>query len=127
MAVIFHIVADSMLVAADGVPGFFPGAAFENQLDCQATLVQPAVVCRSHCFFQFTDLAFCFPVPHSSSVFFSIRLQEEKRMQFNSIYIVTELVFQQVVASIGVMVEGQRYLSLFLSQSLALQLVWEYL
>lgn len=48
-------------------------------------------------------------------------------MQFNSIYIVTELVFQQVVASIGVMVEGQRYLSLFLSQSLALQLVWEYL
>jgi hypothetical protein len=27
MAVIFHIVADSMLVAADGVPGFFPGAA----------------------------------------------------------------------------------------------------
>jgi hypothetical protein len=88
MAVIFHIVADSMLVAADGVPGFFPGVAFENQLDCQATLVQPAVVCRSHRFFQFTDLAFCFHVPHSSSVFFSIRLQEEKRMQFNSIYII---------------------------------------
>ena len=89
MAVIFHIVADSMLVAADGVPGFFPGVAFENLLDCQATLVQPAVVCRSHRFFQFTDLAFCFHVPHSSSVFFSIRLQEEKRMQFNSIYIVS--------------------------------------
>ena len=35
MAVIFHIVADSMLVAADGVPGFFPGVAFKNQLDCQ--------------------------------------------------------------------------------------------
>ena len=55
MAVVFHIVADSMLVAADGVPGFFPGVAFKNQLDCQETLVQPAVVCRIHRFFQFTD------------------------------------------------------------------------
>ena len=79
MAVIFHIVADSMLVAADGVPGFFPGVAFKNQLDCQETLVQPAVVCRIHRFSnsRIWRSVSMFPTPQVFSLVYAYRRKNE--------------------------------------------------